>query len=119
MPVRKNNSGFFVTCEVTPHHIALCGTDEPYIRALVNPPLRSEEDRIAILEALRDGTVDVILPREPETEFTRIQNQTPFELREGDSVEIMLKKGSFNNCWVMAKHGATKRFGVDDNGLTD
>lgn len=39
-----------------------------------------------------DGTVDVILPREPETEFTRIQNQTPFELREGDSVEIMLKK---------------------------
>ena len=66
-----------------------------------------------------DGTVDVILPREPETEFTRIQNQTPFELREGDSVEIMLKKGSFNNCWVMAKHGATKRFGVDDNGLTD
>ena len=66
-----------------------------------------------------DGTVDVILPREPETEFTRIQNQTPFELREGDSVEIMLKKGSFNNCWVMAKHGTTKRFGVDDNGLTD
>ena len=66
-----------------------------------------------------DGTVDVILPREPETEFTRIQNQTPFKLKEGDSVEIMLKKGSFNNCWVMAKHGATKRFGVDDNGLTD
>lgn len=52
-----------------------------------------------------DGTVDVILPREPETEFTRIQNQTPFELREGDSIEIMLKKGSFNNCWVIAKHG--------------
>lgn len=56
-----------------------------------------------------DGTVDVILPREPETEFTRIQNQTPFELREGDSVEIMLKKGSFNNCWVMAKHGTPIR----------
>ena len=49
-----------VTCEVTPHHLALCGTDEPYIRALVNPPLRSEDDRIAILDALRDGTVDVI-----------------------------------------------------------
>ena len=49
-----------VTCEVTPHHLALCGTDEPYIRALVNPPLRSEDDRIALLEALRDGTVDVI-----------------------------------------------------------
>ncbi|MBQ1175181.1 MAG: dihydroorotase [Treponema sp.] len=60
VPTKKNFDGFNVTCEVTPHHIALCGTDEPNIRALVNPPLRSEDDRIAILDALRDGTVDVI-----------------------------------------------------------
>lgn len=56
-----------------------------------------------------DGTVDIILPRESETEFTRIQNQTSFELKEGDSVEIMLKKGNFNNCWVTAKHGTPIR----------
>ena len=49
-----------VTCEVTPHHLALSGTEEPYIRALVNPPLRSEKDRLALIEGLRDGTVDVI-----------------------------------------------------------
>lgn len=54
-----------------------------------------------------DGTVDVMLPREKESKFTRIQNQTPFELKEGDSVEIMLKTGSFNNCWVTAKHETT------------
>lgn len=65
-----------------------------------------------------DGTVDVILPREPSTEFTRIQNQTPFELMIGDSVEIMLKKGSFNNCWVMAKHGTTNRFSSTSNDST-
>lgn len=59
-PSEKVNKGFAVSCEVTPHHLALCGTDEPYIRALVNPPLRSEDDRVALLEALRDGTVDVI-----------------------------------------------------------
>ncbi len=53
-------SGFSVTCEVTPHHIALCGTEEPFIRAFVNPPLRTEEDRLALIEALRDGTIDVI-----------------------------------------------------------
>src|SRR5574344_1660204 len=47
-------------CEVTPHHLALCGTDEPFIRALVNPPLRSEDDRVVLLEGLRDGTVDCI-----------------------------------------------------------
>lgn len=59
-PSPKHLSGFKVTCEVTPHHLALCGTDEPYIRALVNPPLRSEADRVALIEALRDGTADVI-----------------------------------------------------------
>ena len=59
-PRTGENGGFGVSCEVTPHHLALCGTDEPYIRALVNPPLRSEDDRVALLEALRDGTVDVI-----------------------------------------------------------
>ena len=59
-PAKHNSDGFDVTCEVTPHHLALCGSDEPYIRALVNPPLRSEDDRVALIEALRDGTVDVI-----------------------------------------------------------
>lgn len=51
---------FSVTCEVTPHHIALRGDEEPGIRALVNPPLRTEEDRISLIEAIRDGTVDSI-----------------------------------------------------------
>lgn len=51
---------FSVTCEVTPHHIALCSESEANIRALVNPPLRSEDDRIALLTAIRDGTVDCI-----------------------------------------------------------
>ena len=53
-------AGFSVTCEVTPHHLGLCGTGEPYIRALVNPPLRPETDRLALIEAIRDGTVDCI-----------------------------------------------------------
>lgn len=60
IPSEKQGKRFAVTCEVTPHHLALCGTDEPYVRALVNPPLRSEDDRVVLLEALRDGTADVI-----------------------------------------------------------
>ncbi|MBR1721665.1 MAG: dihydroorotase [Treponema sp.] len=56
----NTNEGFNCTVEVTPHHLSLVGTDAPNIRALVNPPLRSEDDRRAIIEALRDGTVDVI-----------------------------------------------------------
>lgn len=56
----KTSADFECTVEVTPHHIGLVGTDSPYLRALVNPPLRSEEDRSALIAAIKDGTVDVI-----------------------------------------------------------
>lgn len=54
--------GVPVSCEVTPHHLALT---EDAIRgfctnARMNPPLRSEADRQALLEGLQDGTIDVI-----------------------------------------------------------
>jgi dihydroorotase len=55
-------AGVAATAEVTPHH--LCLTDEA-VRALdpnlkMSPPLRSEEDREALIEALRDGTIGAI-----------------------------------------------------------
>ena len=54
--------GVRVTCEVTPHHLAL--TDEAVgdfnAHAKVNPPLRSDADRLALIEGLRDGTIDCI-----------------------------------------------------------
>ncbi|MDR2758636.1 MAG: amidohydrolase family protein [Spirochaetaceae bacterium] len=55
---------FFLTCEATPHHIAL--TEEAARRlgleshGRVNPPLRTEEDRQALIAALLDGTIDAI-----------------------------------------------------------
>ena len=54
--------GVRITCEVTPHHLAL--TDEAVgefdTAAKVNPPLRTEDDRQALIEGLRDGTIDCI-----------------------------------------------------------
>jgi dihydroorotase len=54
--------GVPVTAEATPHHFSL--TDEAVdgyrTEAKVNPPLRSEADRVAVIEGLRDGTLDVI-----------------------------------------------------------
>ena len=51
-----------VHAEATPHHIAL--TEEAAIKygtlAKMNPPLREEEDRQAIIRALLDGTIDLI-----------------------------------------------------------
>lgn len=52
---RAKRVGADVTCEVTPHHIRLSGDSYR-----VNPPIRTEDDREAILEAILDGTVDAI-----------------------------------------------------------
>lgn len=56
--------GVPVTCEVTPHHLLL--TDEDVARSgydtrfKMNPPLRSEADRLAVIAGLQDGTIDCI-----------------------------------------------------------
>ena len=54
--------GINVTAEVAPHHFIL--TDEAMIDyrtfGKMNPPLRAERDRIALIEGLRDGTIDAI-----------------------------------------------------------
>jgi dihydroorotase len=59
---RAKARGLAVTCEVTPHHIAL--TDEAVqsfsTDVKMNPPLRSEDHRRALVDALRDGTIDAI-----------------------------------------------------------
>ena len=58
--VREAKSkGYNVTCEVTPHHLSLVGEDDNVFE-IVNPPLRSYRDQKSLIEALLDGTADVI-----------------------------------------------------------
>lgn len=54
--------GINVTAEVTPHHLLLCDEDIPSDTSQfkMNPPLRSREDREALIEGLIDGTIDMI-----------------------------------------------------------
>ena len=72
-----------ITCEVAPHHFVL--TDEAiekyWVNAKMNPPLRTEEHRQALLEGFRDGTIDVIATdhaphalSEKEVEFPNAPN---------------------------------------------
>jgi dihydroorotase len=63
--VRRGKArGVRVTAEVTPHHLLLTDQavkDSDYDASTkMNPPLRSEADRRAMVEALRDGTIDAI-----------------------------------------------------------
>ena len=53
--------GVRVTCETAPHYLTLCEDDlQEDGRFKMNPPLRRAEDRDALVEGLRDGTVDAI-----------------------------------------------------------
>ena len=72
-------AGARLSAEVTPHHLVL--TDEE-VRSLdsrykMNPPLRAEEDRLALVEALRSGTIDCVAtdhaPHSPD------EKEVPFE----------------------------------------
>jgi len=55
-------AGIHVTAEVTPHHLLLSEDDIPGLDAnyKMNPPLRSNSDRAALIEGLLDGTIDFI-----------------------------------------------------------
>jgi dihydroorotase len=70
-----------VTCEVTPHH--LCLTDEAVqsldaSRFKMNPPLRSDADRLALIEALRTGAIDCIAT--DHAPHAREEKEQPFEV---------------------------------------
>lgn len=53
--------GVNVTCETAPHYIAFCEDDiADDGKFKMNPPIRGERDRAAILEAVKDGTIDMI-----------------------------------------------------------
>ena len=71
---RAKARGVRVTAEATPHHIAL--TDEALAtydtNFKMNPPLRTEEDRRAIIAGLRDGTIDIIATdHAPHTDYEK------------------------------------------------
>lgn len=60
--IRKAKAdGVDVTCETAPHYIVLDDNDlKEDGRYKMNPPLRSEADRLALIEGIRDGTIDMI-----------------------------------------------------------
>ncbi len=75
--------GLHVTCEAAPHHFTLNehAVEGYNANAKMNPPLRAEQDRLAIIEGLFDGTVDCIATdhaphaaHEKEVEFERAPN---------------------------------------------
>ena len=72
--------GVRITCEASPHHLTL--TDEILLERLdtrlkMNPPLRTEDDRQALIQGLNDGTIDCIAT--DHAPHAREEKEVPFE----------------------------------------
>jgi dihydroorotase len=93
--------GLHVTCEVAPHHFTLTedAIGDYDTHAKMNPPLRAEADRLAMVAALMDGTVDCIATDhaphaafEKEQEFERAPNGiTGLETALGLALRVLHK----------------------------
>jgi dihydroorotase len=72
-------AGVRVTCEASPHHLCLTDDDVRSLdtRMKMNPPLRSQHDRQALIEGLRDGTIDAIAT--DHAPHARDEKEVPFE----------------------------------------
>jgi dihydroorotase len=76
---RAREAGVRASGEATPHHLVL--TDEA-VRSLdpnlkMNPPLRAERDRVALIDALRDGTIEAVAT--DHAPHARHEKEVPFE----------------------------------------
>lgn len=110
---RAKARGAKVWAEVTPHHIAL--TEEAVLKygalAKMNPPLRTEEDRLALIEGLKDGAIDMIAtdhaPHSPE-EKARPLTDAPsgiigLETALAVCITKLVKPGHLTLCQLMEK----------------
>ena len=75
---RAKQSGVRVYAEATPHHFSL--TDDAVslygTNAKMNPPLRGEEDRMAIIQGLAEGTIDMIAT--DHAPHAKVEKDRPF-----------------------------------------
>ena len=102
---RAKTRGVSVTGEATPHHIALTeqgvATYDTHFK--MNPPLRTEEDRLAIIAGLKDGTLDILAtdhaphtPDEKDREFDLAPNGIlGLETALPVTLEILVRQNKF------------------------
>ncbi len=92
--------GIAVTCEVSPLHLFFDETmltPENRVRLQMNPPVRSPRDRMALIEGIRDGTVDYLA--------TDHAPHTWEEKRAGTSGTPQLDTYGLLAVWLMQEHG--------------
>ena len=93
---RAKAAGIGVTCEVTPHHFTLPDTSvEGYdTNTKMAPPLRSDEHLQAILDGLRDGTIDASHHHAPTMPMKGLEfDRAPFGITAFERYRLVLTSG--------------------------
>ena len=117
-----------VTAEVTPHHLFFNDEDlRSYDTNLkVGPPIRTEKDRIALIAALKDGTIDCIATdhaphtiSEKKGQYTEAPAGIPLVQHSLLSLIDHFKNGKFSLETIVQKacHNPALRFGVKNRGF--
>jgi dihydroorotase len=108
---RAKKRGVRITAEATPHHIAL--TDEALgtydTNFKMNPPLRTEEDRLEIIAGLRDGTLDILATdHAPHTDYEKDKefDYAPngilgLETALAVSLDVLVRQNKFKLAYVI------------------
>jgi len=105
---RAVEQGLEVTAEVTPHHLAMWlpveAPPEPVSLLKVNPPLRTDADRAALVHALRDGTIDAMAtdhaPHRAEEKSRDYANAAPGMIGLETALATCLTLGGMGGEWI-------------------
>ncbi|MNS11868.1 Dihydroorotase [compost metagenome] len=96
---KAKKDGVAVTCSVTPYHLLFTDDSLSTYNSLykVNPPLRSEKDRKALIKALEDGTIDAIATHhKPQDWDSKVKE---FEYTQSGMATL-------ESCWPMLRKAA-------------
>ena len=119
-------AGLDISCETAPHYLLLNDSQlEEDGRYKMNPPIRAEEDRLALLEGICDGTIDMIAtdhaPHSEEEKSRGLEKsvmgivgiETAFPLLYTELVKKNII--SLEKLIALMSDNPKKRFGIKDN----
>lgn len=121
--------GVNVTCETAPHYLILTDANlEEDGRFKMNPPLRSELDRLALIEGIKDGTIDMIAtdhaPHSAEEKSKGLEKSMMGIVGIETSFSLMythfVKTGiiTLEKLIELMSINPAKRFGIENKGYT-
>ena len=128
--IRKAKSeGVDITCETAPHYLVFNDMDiEDDGRFKMNPPIRDESDRLALIEGIKDGTIDMIAtdhaPHSLEEKSQGLRDSKMGVVGLETSFSVMytyfVKTGiiTMERLIELMSENPRKRFGIEDNGYT-